>query len=60
MGSDLYHLLIALVIGATNMAGRGTDIMLGGNPEFLANAALIQKGLDPEENLEQYNHAYLS
>ena len=44
---------------ATNMAGRGTDIMLGGNPEFLANASLIQKGLDPEENLEQYNHAYL-
>ena len=44
---------------ATNMAGRGTDIMLGGNPEFLANAALLQKGLDPEENLEQYNHAYL-
>ena len=44
---------------ATNMAGRGTDIMLGGNPEFLANAALIKKGLDPEENLEQYNHAYL-
>ena len=36
---------------ATNMAGRGTDIMLGGNPEFLANAALIKKGLDPEENL---------
>jgi preprotein translocase subunit SecA len=44
---------------ATNMAGRGTDIMLGGNPEFLANASLIQKGLDPKENLEQYNHAYL-
>ena len=44
---------------ATNMAGRGTDIMLGGNPEFLANAALIKKGLDPEENLEQYNNAYL-
>jgi preprotein translocase subunit SecA len=44
---------------ATNMAGRGTDIMLGGNPEFLANAALIKKGLDPEENLDQYNHAYL-
>ena len=33
---------------ATNMAGRGTDIMLGGNPEFLANAALMQKGLDPD------------
>ncbi|NBO79527.1 MAG: preprotein translocase subunit SecA, partial [Actinobacteria bacterium] len=44
---------------ATNMAGRGTDIMLGGNPEFLANASLIQKGLDPEDDLEQYNHAYL-
>ncbi len=44
---------------ATNMAGRGTDIMLGGNPEFLANASLIQKGLDPEDYLEQYNHAYL-
>ncbi len=44
---------------ATNMAGRGTDIMLGGNPEFLANASLIQKGLDPEDNLEEYNRAYL-
>ena len=44
---------------ATNMAGRGTDIMLGGNPEFLANASLIQKGLDPEENLEEFNRAYL-
>ena len=44
---------------ATNMAGRGTDIMLGGNPEFLANATLIQKGLDPEDNLDEYNRAYL-
>jgi preprotein translocase subunit SecA len=32
---------------ATNMAGRGTDILLGGNPEFLAKAILSKKGLDP-------------
>ena len=30
---------------ATNMAGRGTDIVLGGNPEFLATAQLAKKGL---------------
>src|SRR5256884_588901 len=33
---------------ATNMAGRGTDILLGGNPEFLATAELRQRGLEPE------------
>jgi preprotein translocase subunit SecA len=44
---------------ATNMAGRGTDIMLGGNPEFLANAAVVQKGFDPDDDLDAYNHAYL-
>jgi preprotein translocase subunit SecA len=32
---------------ATNMAGRGTDILLGGNPDFLAKAMLSKKGLDP-------------
>ena len=32
---------------ATNMAGRGTDIMLGGNPEFIADAELHQRGLSP-------------
>jgi len=32
---------------ATNMAGRGTDILLGGNPEFLAAAELRQRGLEP-------------
>ena len=32
---------------ATNMAGRGTDILLGGNPDFLAKALLSKKGLDP-------------
>ncbi len=31
---------------ATNMAGRGTDILLGGNPDFLARRALRQKGYD--------------
>ncbi|MBQ3235847.1 MAG: preprotein translocase subunit SecA [Clostridia bacterium] len=32
---------------ATNMAGRGTDILLGGNPEYLAKQELINKGIDP-------------
>ena len=32
---------------ATNMAGRGTDIMLGGNPEFAADLALRERGLSP-------------
>lgn len=31
---------------ATNMAGRGTDILLGGNPEFLAKRELRQNGMD--------------
>ena len=33
---------------ATNMAGRGTDIMLGGNSEFLAKAAMRRKGYSEE------------
>ena len=33
---------------ATNMAGRGTDILLGGNPGFLARRALRQEGVDDE------------
>ena len=33
---------------ATNMAGRGTDILLGGNPEFLARRAMRQDGYDEE------------
>ena len=36
---------------ATNMAGRGTDILLGGNPDFLARRALRQEGV-PEEMIE--------
>ncbi len=43
---------------ATNMAGRGTDIMLGGNAEFMAVAALKQKGLDPVETPEEYEDAW--
>src|ERR1700749_3083527 len=34
---------------ATNMAGRGTDIMLGGNPEFMADFELRERGLSPVE-----------
>jgi preprotein translocase subunit SecA len=34
---------------ATNMAGRGTDIILGGNPEFLANDFLKRKEINPDE-----------
>lgn len=33
---------------ATNMAGRGTDIILGGNPEFEARKLMVQKGYDDE------------
>ena len=43
---------------ATNMAGRGTDIMLGGNAEFTAIADLAKRGLDPEENSEEYEAAW--
>ena len=38
---------IGAVTIATNMAGRGTDILLGGNPEFLARETLRRKGVDP-------------
>ncbi|MEU5865099.1 MULTISPECIES: preprotein translocase subunit SecA [unclassified Nonomuraea] len=43
---------------ATNMAGRGTDIMLGGNSEFRADLELRQRGLDPVETPEEYEKAY--
>ncbi|TLP73277.1 preprotein translocase subunit SecA [Nesterenkonia sphaerica] len=39
---------------ATNMAGRGTDIMLGGNAEFKAVREMEKLGLDPEADAEQY------
>jgi preprotein translocase subunit SecA len=43
---------------ATNMAGRGTDIMLGGSVEFLADAELRKQGLDPVEHVEEYDAAW--
>ena len=43
---------------ATNMAGRGTDIMLGGSVEFLADQELRQKGLDPMDDAEDYEAAW--
>ena len=39
---------------ATNMAGRGTDIMLGGNAEFLAVQQMQKLGLDPVQAPEEY------
>jgi preprotein translocase subunit SecA len=43
---------------ATNMAGRGTDIMLGGNPEALAAEDLQARGLSPVEDAEAYEAAW--
>jgi preprotein translocase subunit SecA len=43
---------------ATNMAGRGTDIMLGGSVDFLADQALRSQGLDPQEDAEDYEAAW--
>ncbi|UYO98208.1 preprotein translocase subunit SecA [Microbacterium sp. M28] len=49
---------LGAVTVATNMAGRGTDIMLGGNAEFLAVQELKGKGLDPAETPEEYESAW--
>jgi preprotein translocase subunit SecA len=43
---------------ATNMAGRGTDIVLGGNADFLADVRLRDRGLDPVETPEDYEAAW--
>ncbi|MCA5894633.1 preprotein translocase subunit SecA [Isoptericola sp. NEAU-Y5] len=43
---------------ATNMAGRGTDIMLGGNAEFLAVSEMSARGLDAAEDPEEYEAAW--
>jgi preprotein translocase subunit SecA len=44
---------------ATNMAGRGTDILLGGNPDFMAREFLKEDEIDPDEATdEQWNEAY--
>jgi len=43
---------------ATNMAGRGTDIVLGGNPEHMADLDLREQGLSPAETPEEYEAAW--
>jgi len=43
---------------ATNMAGRGTDIMLGGNPEFMADYELQRRGMSPVDNAQEYEAAW--
>ncbi len=49
---------IGAVTIATNMAGRGVDILLGGNPEYLAREDLKKKGIDPDDNhREQWEQA---
>ncbi len=46
-----------MVTIATNMAGRGTDILLGGNPEFLAREETVRSGV-PEQS-DEYERVYL-
>jgi preprotein translocase subunit SecA len=43
---------------ATNMAGRGTDIVLGGNPDIICDITLRERGFDPVENPEAYETAW--
>ncbi|MGI8695239.1 MAG: preprotein translocase subunit SecA [Mycobacteriales bacterium] len=49
---------LGAVTVATNMAGRGTDIMLGGNPEFIADTNLRARGLSPADTPEEYESAW--
>ncbi|MGN0035235.1 MAG: preprotein translocase subunit SecA [Coriobacteriales bacterium] len=51
---------VGAVTIATNMAGRGTDILLGGNPDELARAILAERGIDPEEAAAEQLDAALS
>ena len=50
--------VLGAVTVATNMAGRGTDIMLGGNPEFMADFELQRRGISPVDNAEAYEAAW--
>ncbi|MFE4501231.1 preprotein translocase subunit SecA [Rhodococcus sp. NPDC056743] len=43
---------------ATNMAGRGTDVVLGGNPDIIADIALRKNGLDPVTTPDEYEAAW--
>jgi len=47
---------VGAVTIATNMAGRGTDILLGGNPDFLARRKLRQDGVDEDIIMEAIGH----
>ena len=49
---------LGAVTVATNMAGRGTDIMLGGNPEFMADFELQRQGISPVDNANQYENLW--
>ena len=49
---------VGAVTVATNMAGRGTDIMLGGNPEFMADFELQRRGISPVDNPTEYEAAW--
>ncbi len=49
---------LKVVTVATNMAGRGTDIVLGGNIDFLADRRLRDRGLDPVETPDEYEAAW--
>ena len=49
---------LGAVTVATNMAGRGTDVMLGGNAEFLTVEALNKQGISAEETPEEYEKAW--
>jgi len=51
---------IGAVTIATNMAGRGTDILLGGNPEFLAREMLRKRGKDPATASEEERRRVLA
>jgi preprotein translocase subunit SecA len=50
--------VVGAVTVATNMAGRGTDIMLGGNPEFMADFEIQRKGISPVDNPQEYESAW--
>jgi preprotein translocase subunit SecA len=49
---------LGAVTVSTNMAGRGTDIQLGGNPDFIADEALRTRGLSPADTPEEYEAAW--
>jgi len=45
---------------ATNMAGRGTDILLGGNPEFMVNDWLKAKGMSPKDASQEEREKWMA